>query len=94
MTHQAPNRSLSLGTLRPNNKTKDRSPDATGTIRIKRDLILAFYKKLIESGDDDVVAYLAGWFYNDANGRYMRVQLSEEYQRPEYRDDRPLMNFH
>jgi hypothetical protein len=93
MTNQTPNRNLSLGTLRPKNKTKDRSPDATGTIRIKRDLLLALYKKLTESGDDDVVACLAGWFYEDANGRYMRVQLSEEFQPPEYRDSRPIMNF-
>ena len=93
MTNRTPNRTLSLGTLRPNNKTKDRSPDATGIIRIKRHLILALYQKLTESADDDVVANLAGWFYEDANGRYMRVQLSEEFQPPEYRDSRPVMNF-
>jgi hypothetical protein len=91
---QAPNKTLSLGTLRPKDKTKEKSPDAAGTIRIKRDLILDLYKQLTQSDDDDVVADLAGWLYDDANGRYMRVQLSAKWQRPEYRDDSPFFDFH
>ena len=86
MTKTIPNRTLSLGTLRPSPKTKDKSPDVTGTISIKRDLLLELHKKLAQSGDEEVVADLAGWFYDDAKGKYMRVQLSK-YQRPEYRDE-------
>jgi hypothetical protein len=93
MTNSIPNRNLSLGTLRINNKTKDKSPDVTGTISIKRDLLLELHKQSTESGDDDVVACLAGWFYDDAKGRYMRVQLSAKLQRPEYRDESPFWDF-
>ena len=94
MKNLTPNRTLSLGTLRPNDKTKIKSPDVTGTISIKRDLLLDLHKQLTQSNDDEVVANIAGWFYDDANGRYMRVQLSAKYQRPEYRDDSPFADFH
>lgn len=92
MKHQTPNRTLSLGTLRINKKTKDKSPDVTGTISIKRELLLELHKQLTQSDDDEVVADLAGWSYDDANGRYMRVQLSKT-QRREYRDDSPFWDF-
>ena len=93
MTKTIPNRNLSLGTLRPKGKTKDKSTDVTGTISIRRDLLLELHKQLTESDDDAIVAFLAGWFYDDAKGRYMRVQLSTKYPKAEYRDDGPLMNF-
>jgi hypothetical protein len=92
MTNTISNRNLSLGILRINNKTKDKSPDVTGTISIKRDLLLELHKQLTESDDDEVIAYLAGWFYDDAKGRYMRVQLSVK-QRLEYRDHNPFWDF-
>jgi hypothetical protein len=79
--------------LRINDKTKDKSPDVIGTISIKRDLLLDLYKQATESDDDDIVAMLAGWFYDDAKGRYMRVQLSAKFQKPEYRDERPFWDF-
>jgi hypothetical protein len=90
---QAPNRTLSLGKLRPHAKTKDKSPDATGTIYIKRDLLLDLYKQLNQSDDDEVVAKLAGWLYEDVIGKYMTIQLSAKTQRPEYRDDNPFYDF-
>jgi hypothetical protein len=93
MTKTIPNRNLSLGILRTNNRTKDKSPDVTGTISIKRELLLEFHKQLTESDDDEVVACLAGWFYDDPKGRYLRVQLSAKLQRPEYRDDSPFWDF-
>ena len=74
------------------NRKKDKSPYVTGTISIKRDLLLELHKQL-ESDDDEVVACLAGWFYDDAKGRYMRVQLSKKPQRPEYRNDNPFWDF-
>jgi hypothetical protein len=92
MTNPKPNRSLSLGTLRRHTKTKDNSPDVTGTISIKRDLILDLHKKITQSGEDEVIANLAGWLYDDAKGQYMRVQLSVK-QRLEYRDDNPFWDF-
>jgi hypothetical protein len=92
MTNPKPNRTLSLGTLRPHTKTKDKSPNVPGTISIKRDLILDLHQQMTQSDDDEVVANLAGWFYDDAKGKYMRVQLSVK-QRLEYRDDNPFWDF-
>ena len=94
MTHSTPNRTLSLGKLRPQPKTKDKSPDATGTIYIKRDLLLRLYQELNQSNGDGVLGYLAGWFKDGDEGKYMTVQLSAKYQNPEYRNDRPFYDFH
>jgi hypothetical protein len=94
MTHSKPNRTLSLGKLRPQAKTKDKSPDATGTIYIKRDLLLRLCQELDQSNDDGVLAYLAGWFKEDGDGKYMTIQLSSKFQRPEYRNDSPFFAFH
>jgi hypothetical protein len=52
-------------------------------------LILDLHKQITQSNDDEVVANLAGWLYDDAKGRYMRVQLSVK-QRLEYRNDNPF----
>jgi hypothetical protein len=94
MPNQTPNRSLSLGKLRPQPKTKDKSPDAKGTIYVKRDLLLRLCSELDQSNADGVLAYLAGWFREDGDGKYMTVQLSTKYERPEHRNDSPFFAFH
>jgi hypothetical protein len=94
MTHSTPNRSLSLGTLRPQLKTKDKSPDATGTIYIKRHLLLRLCQELNQSNGDGVLAYLAGWSREDGAGKYMTIQLSAKYERAEHRNDSPFFAFH
>jgi hypothetical protein len=94
MPNQTPNRTLSLGTLRPQAKSKDKSPDATGKIYIKRDLLLRLCQELNQSNGDGVLAYLAGWFKGESDGKYMTVQLSTKYDRPEYRNDSPFFAFH
>jgi len=85
MTNPKPNRSLSLGKLRPHTKTKDKSPHAVGTISIKRDLLLHLHRQINQCDDDDIVAELAGWFNEDAIGKYMTVQQP--------RDDKPFWDF-
>jgi hypothetical protein len=94
MNNPTSNRSLSLGKLRPQSKTKPKSPDATGKISIRRDLLLDLYKQLNQSDDDEVVANIAGWFNEDENGKYMTVQLSAKYQRTEPRGFGPFIDFH
>jgi hypothetical protein len=95
MTTSKPNKTLSLGTLRPTPRTKDKSPDAKGTIYIKRDLLLRLWQELNESNGDGVLAYLAGWFKEDADGsKCMTVQLSAKYQPPEHRNETPFFAFH
>jgi hypothetical protein len=93
MTNPMPNRTLSLGKLRPQIRTKDKSPDAKGTLYIKRDLLLRLYQELDQSDDDGILAYMAGWFNEDADGQYMTIQLSEKYQRPEPRGFGPFVDF-
>ncbi len=94
MKNSKPNRSLSLGKLRRQPKTKLKSPDATGTIYIKRDLLLRLCQELNQSNADGVLAYLAGWFQEDGEGKYMTVQLSAKFERPECRNDSPFFAFH
>jgi hypothetical protein len=93
MTNPTPNRTLSLGKLRPQGKAKPKSPDATGKIRIRRDLLLDLYKQLNQSDDDEIVANIAGWFNEDESGKYMTIQLSAKYQRTEPRDCGPFYDF-
>jgi hypothetical protein len=80
------NKTLSLGKLRPHEGTKPKSPHAIGTIRIQRDLLLHLHQQMSESHDDDIVAELAGWFNEDGIGKYLTIQLSVKFQRPEPRD--------
>jgi len=46
-----PTHNKSLGTLRINRKTKDKSPDLVGQIKILEDLVLALYHALKQKGD-------------------------------------------
>jgi hypothetical protein len=89
------NMNRSLGRLRPKAKTKPRSPGSTGTIYIKRDLLLILTKQLEQSGEDEIAANIAGWVYDDGSGgQYMIIELSEKYKRAEPRDDGPFVGFH
>ena len=72
----------SLGTLRMNTKTKERSPDLTGTIKIHRRLIAVMSKELNETGKNVVECNLAAWHYQDKTGHLFNVQLSERYEPP------------
>jgi hypothetical protein len=93
MTNPKPNRALSLGQLRPNEGTKPKSPHATGTIRIKRDLLIDLHQQMTQSDDDELVADLAGWFNEDGIGKYLTIQLSAKFQRAEPRDCGKFFNF-
>ena len=72
------NRMKSLGALRIQQKTKPRSPEMTGTIRIQRHTL----ETIIEQMDDDaeVVASLAAWKHRDGDECYLSVELSPKYQ--------------
>ena len=70
----------SLGFLRRNKKTKEKSPDATGTITIQRDLLETIVRQLQSSDEDEVVCCLAAWENTDGNGEpYVTVQLSAKF---------------
>jgi hypothetical protein len=72
----------SLGTLRVNTKTKERSPDLTGTIKVHRGLVSALWNELRETGASAVECNLAAWHYQDKTGHLFNVQLSERYEPP------------
>jgi hypothetical protein len=76
----------SMGTPRLNNKTKDRSPDLIGTVKMHSHLIHALIDELDEIGEDVVECNIAAWQYRDKDGRpLLNLQLSERYE-PPHRD--------
>jgi hypothetical protein len=70
------NMNRSLGQLRPATKTKPRSPDYTGRIRIRFDTLATLQQHHRERGGIDVVANIAGWHYD---GDYITIELSPLY---------------
>ena len=80
-------RKRSLGALRKNEKTKPRSPDATGKLHFQRHTLREIYRQLTDSGDDEVICNLACWRNNDQQGPYLTVEISplfvpHEWRRP------------
>ena len=71
------NKQKSLGSLRIQQKTKPRSPELQGTIRIQRHTLDAISKQLDD--DNEVIANLAAWKHHDGNDFYLSVELSPKF---------------
>jgi hypothetical protein len=69
----------SLGSLRKSTKTKDRSPDFTGTLKLQRHTFEAVAKQFQETDADETECCIAGWRNEDKNGPYLSVELSPKY---------------
>ena len=70
----------SLGSLRKTEKTKPRSPDFTGTLKLQRHTFEALAKQFKETDAEEIDCCLAGWRNTDANGhQYLSVELSPKY---------------
>lgn len=70
----------SLGSLRKSTKTKDRSPDFTGTLKLQRHTLETIAKQFKETDADEIDCCLAGWRNTDANGQaYLSVEISPRY---------------
>jgi hypothetical protein len=69
----------SLGSLRKATKTKDRSPDFTGTLKLQRRTLETIAKQFQETGADETECCIAGWRNEDKNGPYLAVELSPKY---------------
>ena len=70
----------SLGSLRKATKTKERSPDFTGKLKLQRLTMEVFAKQFKETDADEIDCCLAGWRNTDANGQaYLSVELSPKY---------------
>jgi hypothetical protein len=66
----------SLGTLRPAVRTKDRSPNVIGPIAVQRSDSIEIHRIFEETGSEEVICNIAGWFYEDSQGKCITVQLS------------------
>lgn len=79
----------SLGSLRKANKTKLKSPDLTGQLRLQRHTAEWIVQEFSQENPDEVVCNLAGWKNTDHSGSYLTVELSPRFvaRRPTERDD-------
>jgi hypothetical protein len=74
----------SPGALRIAEKTKDRSPDMTGQLKLRRHTATAILEGF-SPGCDEVICNIAGWRNQDASGPYLTVAISARYVAREYR---------
>ena len=86
MNNNQPFNKRSLGHLRPAPKTKLKSPDALGQIRIQRQTMENLIQQMSDESDAVVVANIACWRNKDKDGHYLTVELSPKYQK---RNERP-----
>ena len=61
----------SLGALRKANKTKPKSPDLTGQMKLQRHTAAAIVEQFSHDDVDEVVCNIAGWRNQDYNGVYI-----------------------
>ena len=61
----------SIGSLRKATKTKDRSPDFTGTMKLQRHTLETIAKQFKETDAEEIECCLAGWRNEDQNGPYL-----------------------
>ncbi len=69
----------SLGKLHMTPKSKPRSPDMTGTMRLQRHTAAAILEGFEDSDCDEVVCNIAGWRNDDTDGPYPTVEISPKY---------------
>jgi hypothetical protein len=69
----------SLGALRKANKTKPKSPDLTGQMKLQRHTAAAIVEQFSGEQVEEVVCNIAGWRNQDYNGSYLTVELSPRF---------------
>jgi hypothetical protein len=79
----------SLGALRKAPKTKQKSPDATGTMKLQRHTLQMLNKQLDETDGDQIICNLAGWRNEDHSGRYLTVELSPRFVSRRHVEEQP-----
>jgi hypothetical protein len=79
----------SLGELRKAKKTKLRSPDVTGKLRLQRHTLQAVTRDFKEGGGEEVVCNIAGWKNHDQHGSYLTVEISPRFVPNEQRTSKP-----
>ena len=71
-------RRRSLGALRKTPKTKPKSPDTQGIMKVQRH-IETIMQQLDDDDSDEVAANIAGWLYSVGSDRYITVELSPRF---------------
>ena len=86
---KVPEQKRSLGALRRANKTKPRSPDLTGQLKLQRHTAAAIVEQFNQDQIQEVVCNIAGWKNQDNSGSYLTVELSPRFahRAPIERDD-------
>ena len=69
----------SLGALRKANKTKPKSPDLTGQMKLQRHTAAAIVEQFSGEQVEEVICNIAGWRNQDYNGPYLTVELSPRF---------------
>ena len=69
----------SLGALRKANKTKPKSPDLTGQMKLQGHTAAAIVEQFSHDDIEEVVCNLAGWRNQDYTGLYLTVELSPRF---------------
>lgn len=69
----------SLGELRRANKTKPRSPDLTGKLRLQRHTLQAIIRDFKKADGEEVVCNIAGWMNQNQHGEYLTVEISPQF---------------
>ena len=76
---KVPEQKRSLGALRKANKTKPRSPDLTGQLKLQRHTAAAIVEQFNHDHIREVVCNIAGWKNQDNGGSYLTVELSPRF---------------
>ena len=69
----------SLGALRKATKTKPKSPDLTGQMKLQRHTAAAIVEQFSHDDIEEVVCNIAGWKNQDHDGPYLTVELSPRF---------------
>lgn len=69
----------SLGALRKANKTKPKSPDLTGQLKLQRHTAAAIVEQFNHDHVREVVCNIAGWRNQDPHGCYLTIELSPRF---------------
>ena len=80
--NETPKGKRSLGALRKANKTKPKSLDLTGQMKLQRHTAAALVKQFGADHVEEIVCNIAGWKNQDNNGSYLTVELSPRFVCP------------
>jgi hypothetical protein len=82
----------SIGALRKGKKTKPKSPDLTGQLKLQRHTASAIVKQFDDDHLTEVVCNIAGWRNHDHVGAYLTVELSPRFAPPAPNEQRDIID--